>query len=393
MKSVLARVPVFRLGRALGRPLVLPAAVTVNVLYACNSRCKTCNIWEHQAEVLTVAEYERIFRSLGRAPRWVTVTGGEPFLRGDLGDILLALDRHCRPAVINVPTNGTFPRRVEAVVDRVAAAISPRSLIINLSIDEVEREHDRLRGFQGNWELAMTTADVLKGLKRRHDNLVFGVNTVISRFNEERIVEIAERVDALEPDSYVAEVAGRRIELSTARADILPSRDGLLRALGFLRGRSRRTLRLIDALVASLRAEYYGLLERHTREGREVLPCYAGITSAHIMPEGKVWACCVLGEEFGDLREADYDFRALWYGAAAQAIRRRIKQERCNCTLANQGYMNLLVDPRSLVRSGARAAALLAHSHSISTASRPTVDDAPAAVPIEPATQVGRAAE
>jgi MoaA/NifB/PqqE/SkfB family radical SAM enzyme len=342
--------------------LVLPAAVTDNVLYACNSRCQTCHIWEHQADVLSVPEYERVFRSLGRAPRWVTVTGGEPFLRGDLGEIVLALDRHCTPAVINIPTNGTFPRRVESVVDRVAAVIAPRSLIINLSIDEVERAHDRLRGYKGNWELAMTTADVLKRLKRRHDNLVFGVNTVISRFNEERIREIAERVDALEPDSYVAEVAGRRVELATG-ADILPSRDGLLRALGFLRGRSRRTLRLIDALVAALRAEYYGLLERHTRERREVLPCYAGITSVHIMPEGKVWACCVLGEELGELRAVDYDFPTLWYGAAAQSIRRRIKQEKCNCTLANQGYMNMLVDPRSLVRSGARAAALLARSH------------------------------
>lgn len=208
----------------------------------------------------------------------------------------------------------------------------------------------------------MATAAVLRKLKERHDNLVFGVNTVISRFNEDRIPEISARVEQLEPDSYVAEVAGQRVELGTQGATFAPSVDGLLRALRIMRTRSRRAGRRIDALVASLRAEYYRVLERHTLEQREILPCYAAITSAHIMPEGKVWACCVLGEELGRLREVDYDFPTLWYGAQARAIRERIKRERCNCTLANQTYMNMLMDPRSLVRSGSRAALKLAEA-------------------------------
>jgi MoaA/NifB/PqqE/SkfB family radical SAM enzyme len=352
----MAKVPAFRLGRALGRPLSLPAAVTVNVLYACNSRCRTCNIYEHHAEVLTADEYERIFSTLGSSPSWVTFTGGEPFLRPDLADIVLSFDRHCTPSVINMPTNGSFPGRVEKAIDRIARAVKPRSLIVNLSIDEVGQAHDSLRRLDGNWDLAMRTAKILRELRTRHDNLVFGVNTVISRFNEHRIADIAAKVDELEPDSYVAEVAGRRVELGTERAHIGPSAEGLVRALKLLRTRSRRTGRFIEALVASLRAEYYRVLERHTVEEREILPCYAGITSAHIMPEGKVWACCVLGEELGQLRNVDYDFPTLWYGAAARSIRARIKRERCSCTLANQTYMNILMDPRSLVRSGARAA-------------------------------------
>jgi MoaA/NifB/PqqE/SkfB family radical SAM enzyme len=363
VKSVLGRIPAFQLGRRLGRPLVLPASLTVNVLYACNSRCKTCFIYENRAKVLNVEEYERLFRSVGKAARWVTITGGEPFLRPDLLEIAGSVSRNCRPAVVNIPTNGTFPDRVERVVESMAASVAPGSLIINLSIDEVEHAHDELRRFEGNWELAMQTAGVLKELKRRHPNLVFGINTVVSRFNEHRIHQIAERVEKIAPDSYVAEVAGQRVELGTSRAGITPSTDGVLAAIGVLRARSRRTLRLIEALVASLREEYYHVLERYTLERRQILPCYAGITSAHVMPEGKVWACCVLGEELGDLRQTDYDFPTIWYGAAARAIRERIKRERCACTLSNQSYLNVLVDPRSLLRAGARATKLLAASH------------------------------
>lgn len=366
MKSVLSRIPAFRLGRAIGRPLVLPASLTVNLLYACNSRCRTCNIYEQHAEVLSPEEYERIFQSVGSAPSWVTFTGGEPFLRKDITEIVLSFDRHCRPAVINIPTNGSFPDRVETAIDRIARVVAPRSVIVNLSIDEVEHAHDALRGLKGNWALAMKTAEVLRQLKGRHENLVFGVNTTISRYNEDRIADIATRVEQLEPDSYVAEVAGRRVELGTERAGFAPTDEGLLRALRLMKTRSRRAVRMIDALVAALRGEYYRVLEQHTKERREILPCYAAVTSAHIMPEGKVWACCVLGEELGQLRSVDYDFPTIWYGAAARAIRERIKSERCNCTLANQTYMNMLMDPRSLVRSGSRAALKLAEAQVVS---------------------------
>src|SRR5262249_53897635 len=151
-------------------------------------------------------------------------------------------------------------------------------------------------------------------------------------------------------DSYIAEVAEERVELRTVGTGIAPSRQGLERALAHLRRRRRRAKTLVEALVASLRAEYYDVLERVVADDREVLPCYAAVTSAHIMPEGKVWACCVLGESLGELRDVDYDFPTLWYGAAARAIRARIKREQCHCPLANQTYMNILLDPRSLVR-------------------------------------------
>src|SRR5262249_13688369 len=141
---------------------------TVSVLYACNSRCRTCHIYETKAKVLELDEYRRIFRSLGRAPRWITISGGEPFLRTNLAAIAGELYEHCRPRVINFPTNGTMPDRVEAVIDEVCARSKGTSIIVNLSIDDVERRHDLLRGYDGNWDLAMETSARLKKLKRKH---------------------------------------------------------------------------------------------------------------------------------------------------------------------------------------------------------------------------------
>jgi MoaA/NifB/PqqE/SkfB family radical SAM enzyme len=367
--SVLARLPLFRVGRAIGRPLTLPASLTVSVLYACNSRCLSCRIYETKADVLDLSEYHRIFRSLGRAPRWVTISGGEPFLRKDLPAVVGALHQHCRPSVINLPTNASMPDRVEAYVDEIAATARDSSIIVNVSLDHIGVAHDRLRGLENNYARAERSIEALRRIKQKRANVTFGIHTVISRRNEDDFPRIADALARFEPDSYIAEVAERRVELGTeSDEDLTPTPEGVHRALAHLRlqadlrTRTRRARAIVELLVAGLRREYYRILDDWVDAPREVLPCYAAVTSAHIMPEGKVWACCVLGETLGELRAVDYDFPTVWYSAAAASIRARIKRERCHCPLANQSYMNVLVDPRSLVRASARAGEVAARS-------------------------------
>ncbi|MGZ3417676.1 MAG: radical SAM protein [Polyangiales bacterium] len=357
MIGVLAKIPAFRVARRIGRPLVLPSSLTVSVLYACNSRCKSCRIYETKARVLTVDEYRRIFRSLGRSPRWVTISGGEPFLRKDLSAVVSELWDACRPSVINLPTNASLTDSVETQVDAIAHKARDAKIIVNVSLDAIGTRHDEIRGLPGNFARAEETLARLRRLKQKRPNLTVGVHTVLSRHNEHDFPAIADAILALDPDSYIAEVAERRVELgTTGDADLPPSNESVARALAHLRRRARRARTLIEALVTGLRHEYYDVLERHTHAPREVLPCYAAITSAHIMPEGKVWACCVLGETLGELRAVDYDFPTVWWSAAAAKIRARIKREQCHCPLANQAYLNVLVDPKSLVRASRRAA-------------------------------------
>jgi len=73
---------------------------------------------------LSAAEWDRVFRSLGRSVSWFTFSGGEPFLRKDLPEIVESAYRRCRPKVINIPTNATFPERVVGAVERLAAILA-----------------------------------------------------------------------------------------------------------------------------------------------------------------------------------------------------------------------------------------------------------------------------
>jgi hypothetical protein len=106
------------------------------------------------------------------------------------------------------------------------------------------------------------------------------------------------------------------------------------------------------SVVEAFRLEYYALVKRILRERRQVIPCYAGLTSCHIAADGDLWGCCVRAEPVGNLRDVDYDVGRLWQGEAARRFRRSVKNRECQCPLANASYTNMLLDAGSALRVG-----------------------------------------
>src|SRR5690606_35108966 len=101
--GVLVRWPLYHGFRAFGWPALRPLTMSFVLTDRCNSRCATCSIGARYLDdpsvadgELSLAEYERLFASIGPL-EWVTLSGGEPFMRKDLADVALALVRHTRP--------------------------------------------------------------------------------------------------------------------------------------------------------------------------------------------------------------------------------------------------------------------------------------------------------
>jgi hypothetical protein len=108
----------------------------------------------------------------------------------------------------------------------------------------------------------------------------------------------------------------------------------------------------IPAVVQAFRREYYQVTHRTLAAQRQVLPCYAGLASAQVAPNGDVWTCCTRAESMGNLREAGFDFDKVWTSQRADALRRSIRRGECYCPLANAAYSSMLCDPPSLARVG-----------------------------------------
>ncbi|HEX3346255.1 MAG TPA: radical SAM protein [Polyangiaceae bacterium] len=350
---LLARLAGYRLAHATGGPRQLPVNLTVSVTYSCPSRCATCDIWKKKVDDLSVDEYGRIFPTLEKVPVWVTVSGGDQFIRGDLDEIIRLIRTQIEPGIINIPMNGIITERIFQLLPKIAHHSVGAQLVLNLSVDEIGEAHDRIRGADGNFEKLKLAAGLIHDLKKTYPHVVLGVHTVISKLNVDRIPDIEREARAVfRPDSYIAEVAENRVELVTMDKDITPSIADFRRATKHLGNviRAHRSTHPVARLVESLRLEYYELAARILEENRQVIECYAGIASAHLAPDGHLWGCCVRAESMGNVRDHGYDFRAVWNGTTADAFRASVKAHECACPLANASYTNLLLDAPSLVR-------------------------------------------
>jgi MoaA/NifB/PqqE/SkfB family radical SAM enzyme len=336
-----------------GWPKVLPLNVTISVTFNCASRCLTCNVTSRKAKELTVEEYRKIFRSLGRDPFWVTISGGEPFLRPDLPEIVDAVVEESRPGIINIPTSGTTLKHIFKFLPRMLERTRGTQFTLNFSLDEIGERHDQIRRTPHNWEKTLEAIRFAQSLKKDHPHLVVGIHSVISIFNVDRFKEIYPELQKLEPDSYITEVAEERAELLTLGTGITPPPQKYAEAVDFLIARMKASRRTgYASIVEAFRLEYYELVKRILAERRQVIPCYAGLSSCHIAADGDLWGCCVRAEPVGNLRDVDYDVGRLWQGPAAREFRRSVKAFECQCPLANASYTNMLMDAGSLGRVG-----------------------------------------
>ncbi|HEU5349257.1 MAG TPA: radical SAM protein [Ktedonobacterales bacterium] len=352
MRKVLKQIPLYQASYLSGSPIVLPTNITISTSYRCNSRCKTCNVWLLPNDDFTLEEWDRTFQSLGTAPYWFTFSGGEPTLRQDLPDMIASAYRHCKPGIINIPTNGIQHRIIPGRIERILQACPDAEVIVNLSLDGIGQKHDEVRGVHDNFAHAMLTYTAFKELKTRYKNLTLGVHTVISNFNIDIFPELCEFVQReLQPDSYITEIAEQRVELDTVGLGITPPVERYSDAINVLQETLRdRHFTGVSRITQAFRRQYYEIVKRTLREHRQVIPCMAGVASAQIAPNGDVWTCCIRAESMGNLRDHGYDFARVWRTAKANELRRSIKAGECYCPLANASYTNMLTHVPTLAK-------------------------------------------
>jgi MoaA/NifB/PqqE/SkfB family radical SAM enzyme len=352
---LIAKIPLFVLNRQLGWPKMLPVSLTLSPSPRCNSRCLTCNIWMKREDELSVDEWDRVFRSLGHAPFWFTVSGGEPFMFRDIVPLCQSLYQHCRPGIINIPTNSLMHKIIPGKVEQICRSCPESQVIINLSLDGVGPKHDHIRGVPGNFDKFVLNFKALRELKL--PNLSIGIHSVISAFNVEDAPELFEYALGIKPDQYITEIAEPRVELDTVDLGITPSLDRYSWAIDQLIERVERTrFGGISRVTEAFRVEYYKLVKRTLAEQTQVIPCYAGWASAQIYANGDVWPCCVRADNVLNLRAVDYDFRRVWFSPEADRIRKSIKAKECHCPLANASYTNMLMHAPTLARVGTKVA-------------------------------------
>ena len=351
--ALLSRWPLYQTFRSYGYPRIRPMTMSFVVTDRCNSRCSPCLIGTRYLEdpkvaagELTLDEYRQVFASVGEL-EWVTLGGGEPFMRPDFAELSIAAVRAMRPRVVNVPTNATLMHATEKGVASMLEGFGDTRLVVNVSVDGVGPRHDELRGFEGNFERLTAVVAALRGL--RDPRLTIGVNTVISAFNVEHARETVDWVlDELRPDSYVVEAAQIREEYWNREVPLRA--EGIAEALGYARGRLETARRRgIPALVKAFRLHYYDEAIRGLG-APSMHRCFSGFATCAMMPKGDVVSSTGRADPMGNVRDFDLDFGALWRSPRAERARARVRASPCACESSNVSYPNALFDPAAAAR-------------------------------------------
>lgn len=136
---------------------------TVIVTYRCNARCSMCNRYKAPSK----AEEEITIETIKKLPQmnFVNVTGGEPFIRLDLDEIIAELYKKTNRVVIS--TNGFFTDRIIAMCEKYP------KLGIRISIEGLEETNNQIRGLQDGFNKGYGTLKEL--VKMKHPDVGFGM--------------------------------------------------------------------------------------------------------------------------------------------------------------------------------------------------------------------------
>lgn len=361
----------YRMNRWFGYKNFNPITLTYSVTAACQSRCKTCQIgamfYQHPDRVkkdLSLNEIEKIFRTM-KPVYFFNMSGGEPFLREDLPEIVRLACRYLKPRVVHTPTNAILTDRIIENTEKIIKIVREYDVSVPVtvkpSIDGVGELHDEIRGVKGNFKCLLKTIEGLKRLEDKYDNFHLELGTVISNFNIEHLGEIEDFVHSLGVESYRNEVAECRTEFFNLEDKITPPAEvyqNLIKDFAKKVEENIANKKTLAKTTEALRVVYYDIAGKILKKKRQVIPCYAGVSNVHINFDGGVWPCCVLGyeQEMGNLREYNYDFQKLWHSAQAEKVRKYIRHKNCACPLANQSYSNILMHFPSLFRAGIKMA-------------------------------------
>lgn len=171
---------------------MLPTKIWYEITHRCNSKCKNCNIWQgpfKKEEELTPDDLYKIFSDpLFSKVDTILISGGEPSLRNDLYECVLAIHKALPYAEINIATNGLQPEFFLNTIERILN--NNISIGVGTSIDGLGDNHDLIRG-KGSWKKVNQLIDGLIELREQYGNqLVITFGTVLTPENNDEIWKI-----------------------------------------------------------------------------------------------------------------------------------------------------------------------------------------------------------
>ena len=335
----------------------LPQTLILFVTSRCNARCDFCLYYEQitnpvaKKEELTIAEYEAIARQYGKL-HYLSLSGGEPFIRKDLEPLCQSFIDHCDAAVVDIPSNFYYTDTMLSTMEPLVRNNPDVIFELCMSIDHVGEAHDKSRHVKHLYSTAMKSFRALSAIRAKYPNLKLKVNIVYLDSNRDGIDEIisdlheqieSDRVLLTYPHDLVPEDSGPSSEAAREVDTFIEVANTLTQ--GNASPWDPHTLGLLG-----VKRIYHRLLaEAVTNERNVGSYCEAGRYILVVSEKGDVFPCEPLWKDIGNVRDHAYDLRAVIDSDAYKEFRTKyLGKGKCNCTWSCAMHSSVSVTPKYL---------------------------------------------
>ena len=284
---------------------------TVIVTYRCNARCTMCNRYKCPSK----PEEEISIETIKKLPKmyFTNITGGEPFIREDIKDIVRELYKKSDRIVIS--TNGFFTDRIIDLCNEFP------NVGIRISIEGLEDTNNKIRGLQDGYNRGYNTLKKLVEMK--HPDVGFGMT--VQDANAKDLVPLYEKANEL------------NMEFATAS---LHNSFYFVEAKNIIKDRmmvAKEFEKLINELLKSnspkkwFRAYFNHGLINYIFGQKRLLPCDMAFDTFFIDPYGDVMPCNGTKDKevMGNLNNQTWD--ELWNSEQAEKVRNKVRHCDRNC--------------------------------------------------------------
>jgi MoaA/NifB/PqqE/SkfB family radical SAM enzyme len=226
----------------------------------------------------------------------VSLTGGEPTMRRDLGEIPKIL-AETLPTLrqVNLTSNGYTPSALSAHLESCLPVLQSHrvGMSVNISIDGVGEVHDRVRGREGAFENLSTSVSVVLGLQQRY-RVNLALACTITRGNLAGVRDVLEYAKRL--GVYVIFRNGftiRRIGSESTFGEFGVTPAQIPDVIDFYANAALR----YDPTYQ--RREYYRMLLRMLKGGERDVPCLYRKAGLFIDHRGEMFVCTVFSDRIG----------------------------------------------------------------------------------------------
>ncbi len=329
----------------------------------CNSRCKTC-FYHDELNSHQDMTFEEIKRMSETAPEFgkLWLSGGEPFMRKELVEIIKLFYDNNKVREINLPTNGLLTNRIVDYVGRILEECPELLVLLNFSLDGLGATHDKIRGVPGNFRKTIRSMELIKEKYGDIPNLVVNVATVLTPEGYDEAFDLGVyllkkdliatqffevvRGDPLDPDTKSL----TREQIKALRKKIYPLIEEQGNRL-FKHFKGAKKALAIKYFMSYIRFIYDVQDENYLKPTDWKMKCTAGETTIVVDHNG-AFRACEIRDAIGNLKDYDFDISQALYGKAMKKEIDAIgggKKANCWCTHACWIVSSIKFSPKTML--------------------------------------------